>query len=507
MKAILYNQLIHYQNKNIYPFHMPGHKRKMENNIINPYQLDITEITDFDNLNDPQGILKESMKQATEFYGTKRTFYLVNGSTSGLLAAITAVCHYGDKILMARNCHKAVYNAVRILGLVPVYLPLIEAKDKNIYTGIQEEILKELLRTNQGIKAVLITSPTYEGIIMHIESIKMCITPYKIPLIVDEAHGAHFPYFNKFPKSAIACGADIVIQSIHKMMPSFTQTALLHLCSDLVKPNNMQDCISIYQSSSPSYLLMMGIEYAITYGSSCKEEFQQYFSLLKKYRKKFQNFSHIHLLDKEDIKAFGAFDLDLCKFVFFFYDTERTGEEISQWMLKKYKIELEMAERDYIIAITTVMDKEEGFEQLYQALKTLDLEIEEEQHNKKLVQREENQKKNQIENKKRKKEKIKGKTVNIGIDSFEIYCKPSDAVQQKKQWINLEDAKGKVCGEYIYIYPPGIPLLVAGEVIKEKDISLIENYLECGFYVKGIALLEKKNMIEVLELEGNDNEQ
>lgn len=486
MKPILYEKLTDYPKENIYPFHMPGHKRNFSNRICNPYELDITEITEFDNLNDPQGILKESMKQAAEFYHTKKTFYLVNGSTSGLLASITAVCQHGDKILMARNCHKAVYNAVRILGLIPVYLPLVMVGNRKICGGIDEQQLENILKENPDIKAIIITSPTYEGIVMHIERVKMCITPYNIPLIVDEAHGAHFPYLEQFPKSAIELGADIVIQSVHKTMLSFTQTALLHLCSDKIDPEWLQDCISIYQSSSPSYLFMAGIEYAICYGISHKEKFEQYFTLLQKYREKFQLLNHIHLLSFEDVKNYKGFAYDPCKLVFFFEDTEKTGEEISQWLLKEYKIEMEMSEREYMIAMSTVMDTEEGFARLYKSFNQLDQLIEKERFNQK-TQKEKN--------------KVDLKIENIGITTtiHKMQYKPSKALEKKMYWEELENAKGKVCGDYLYIYPPGIPILVAGEEIQEEDILLMKSYIESDLYVKGIRLDNGKQMVKVLE--------
>lgn len=481
MKPILYEKLIAYKEEEIYPFHMPGHKRKINNEICNPYELDITEITGFDNLNDPKEILKQSMEEAAKFYHTKRTYYLVNGSTSGILASITAVCNYGDKILMARNCHKAVYNAVRILGLIPIYLPLVIVGNRKICGGIDEIQLQKILKENPDIKAVIVTSPTYEGIVMNIEEVKMCIKQYKIPLIVDEAHGAHFPYLQQFPKSAIEQGADLVIQSVHKTMPSFTQTALLHLCSDVLDAEWLQDCISIYQTSSPSYVLMAGIEYAISYGSTHKEKFEQYFNLLQTYREKFSQFSNIHLLSLEDAKQYRGFDYDPCRLVFFFENTNRTGEEIASWLLREHNIELEMSEREYVIAISTVMDEEKGFAKLYEALKQLDLLIEEETT-------------------------VDSQRANIGITTtvHKMCYKPAIARKQKRYWKRLEESEGEICGDYLFIYPPGIPLLVAGEQIRAEDIALIHSYIESGFAVKGVNLEQGTYQVKVLERKGGE---
>ena len=480
LRPYLYEKLTSYEKENIYPFHMPGHKRRIKNLIENPYAIDITEIDGFDNLNDPQDIIKQSMEETAKFYGTKKTFYLVNGSTVGILAAITATCKRGDKILMARNCHKAVYNAVRLLELDPIYLPLTYIPERNMFGGIDEEKLCEILKKEEGIKAVIITSPTYEGIVMHIERIKMWINPYKIPLIVDEAHGAHFPFYENFPESAIKKGADIVIQSLHKTMPAFTQTALLHICTDQISAEKVQDSISIYQSSSPSYLLMAGIEYAIHYGIENKNSFVEYEELLNCYRKKIQRLKNISLLEKEELKQYGAYDFDPCKLVIFFQNTKLTGNEISDILLKQYGLQMEMAERDYVIAISTICDSKEGFDRLYYALKDLDRKIEMENG----------------EDSSNKQEKI-----HVMTDGQIKRYLPSKALEMKTKKCNLKEAKGAVCGSYIYIYPPGIPILVPGEQIKQSDIALIESYLESGFYVKGITREEIHDIMSVSEWE------
>lgn len=479
MELYLYKKLVEYEDEGMYPFHMPGHKRNIKNEIQSPYSIDITEIDGFDNLNDPNDILKQSMEAAAQLYGAKETFYLVNGSTVGILSAITATCNRGDKILMARNCHKAVYNAVRLLELEPIYIPLHYIEEQKVFAGIQEEAFKKLLEEHKSIKAVIITSPTYEGIVMHIQKVKMWIEPYQIPLIVDEAHGAHFPFCDHFPKSAITKGADIVIQSIHKTMPSFTQTALLHLCSDRITREQMQDCISIYQTSSPSYVLMAGIEYAIDYGIKQKEKFQKYVTLLLEYREKYSHFQHISLLNKEDIMKAGGYDFDPCKLVFFFHDTEDTGNTMSDRLRKEHHIQVEMAERDYIIAISTVMDTEEGFERLYQALKTMDQEIE-----RKISQT---------------KQRTQKKPLPLQTQEYDIVLLPSNAWKQRKIEVCLQKAESAICGEAIYLYPPGIPIVVPGERITKRTIQQMIAYKREGFYVKGIIEREKEWYVKVLK--------
>ncbi|MBO8464070.1 MAG: aminotransferase class I/II-fold pyridoxal phosphate-dependent enzyme [Firmicutes bacterium] len=487
MKPYLYKKLVAYDEENIYPFHMPGHKRQLQNDIKNPYKIDITEIDGFDNLNDPQDILRDSMKAASEFYGTKQTFYLVNGSTVGILSAISAVCHRGDKLLMTRNCHKAVYHAVRILDLEPVYLPLHYIEEKKMFGGVNEEKLEQLLKEHKDIKAVIVTSPTYEGIVINIKRIKMLINPHNIPLIVDEAHGAHFPFCDYFPKSAIKQGADIVIQSLHKTMPAFTQTALLHICSNRILPHIVQEWISMYQSSSPSYLLMAGIEYSIYYGVENKKEFKQYYERLVQYREKINQLRHISLLKKEDIERYGGHDLDISKLVLFFHSTKWTGNQISDILLNQYKIQMEMSERDYILAISTICDTKEGFEHLYDALYELDqmihLELDKNDCIHMKVRANQRVEVNQIEI---EKEEVRDDDIEVEKEEYRRKYRPYEASLKKSHYISLEQCKNEVCGSYIYLYPPGNPILVPGEVIEEEHIARILQYKKSGFYVKGI---------------------
>ena len=229
----LLERLTEYAGSDAYPFHMPGHKRR--------------EIDGFDNLHHAEGILKDAMDEAAAIYGTDRSWYLVNGSTCGILSAVFATTENGGKILTARNCHKAVYHAICLNRLEAEYLYPEEITEFGINGGIRAEDVRKALEKdamhcagNSGdvrgkitkIQAVLITSPTYEGVVSDIRAIADAAHEYGIPLIVDEAHGAHLEYADQchsFPKSALEYGADIVIQSLHKTLPCFTQTAILHV--------------------------------------------------------------------------------------------------------------------------------------------------------------------------------------------------------------------------------------------------------------------------------------
>ena len=226
---MLYDKLKNYSKSGIYPFHMPGHKRTdiTEEGII-PYNIDITEIHDFDNLHSPNGVIYEIQKKAAKLYNAKNAFILINGSTGGILSAIRSMTNQGDKILMARNCHKSVYNAAELFNLNVDYIFPDTDSRYNILTSVSPyDIEDKLTKHNDEIRLVIITSPTYEGVVSDIKSISEICHKHGAKLLVDEAHGAHFPFSDSLPDEALNCGADAAVLSLHKTLPSLTQTALL----------------------------------------------------------------------------------------------------------------------------------------------------------------------------------------------------------------------------------------------------------------------------------------
>lgn len=440
-----------YGKSNIYPFHMPGHKRA-DLDFPNPYQIDITEIDGFDNLHHAEGVLKEAEERAAKVFGAKKTFYLINGSTCGLLAAISAAAKKGSSVLMARNCHKAVYHAAYLRELSVNYL-----YPKITKAGIQgaiapKDVERELLEHKETV-AVILTSPTYDGVVSDIQKIAQIAHAHDVPLIVDEAHGAHFGFSDGFPVSAKALGADIVIQSLHKTLPSFTQTALLHLQSERIQEAEVKKFLDIYETSSPSYIFMAGMEKCVRILTEEREElFSRYETLLTNFYKKTEQLEKIQILRKKDFEKTEAFDFDSSKIIISVKDTNMTGQELSDILLKKYGLQMEMASGFYVTAMTSVMDRKEGFDRLYQALDEIDKTLEKRPSNTQdFVAR--------VYTKNEKKQEI------------------AEAVDAPLVPVSLDEAAGKVAGDYIYLYPPGIPILVPGEVITE---DIVENVKHCG---------------------------
>ena len=323
----LYQELENYSKRDVYPFHMPGHKRNpLSVDGEFPLDRDITEINDFDNLHHPEGMIKQAQEEAAKLYGTKQCFFSVNGSTAALLAAISAVVPKGGKILLARNCHKAVYHGLYLRELQPVYIYPHEDSRLGINGGITSSRVERCLEEDSDIKAVLITSPTYDGVVSDVKQIAHTAHKYGIPLIVDEAHGAHFIFSEYFPLAAEELGADVVVQSFHKTLPSMTQTAVLHICSDRVDVDKVKRFMGIYQSSSPSYILMASMDACVDkLERDGYEMFREFTSNLRGIRSRLEKCLRIRLVSPEMLDSTGVYDFDKSKLLFSTAGTSLTG--------------------------------------------------------------------------------------------------------------------------------------------------------------------------------------
>ncbi len=463
-----------YSRTDFYPFHMPGHKRQVHTEYLsNPYAVDITEITDFDNLHHAEGIIKENQDMAAELYHADKTWFLINGSTAGILAAVSACTSRGGKLLMARNCHKAVYHAAYLRGLETSYIYPSYEPACGLNGRISPDDVEKVLQENAGIEAVIITSPSYDGVVSDIEQIAKMVHSYGIPLIVDEAHGAHFAFGEYFPTSALDLGADIVIHSLHKTLPAMTQTALLHKKGNWVSGERLEEFLGIYETSSPSYILMGGISYCLRFlKEQGKQKFEMFQENLKWAREKMKTMKVLHLVGEELIEENDIFDLDYSKMIISTVNADINGPQLHEILRKKYHLEMEMEAEQYVLALTSVMDSREGFDRLVKAL----LEIDESLQN--------------------KKEKMENYIfINSGCTAKKQQkCTIWEAVEGVWEAVPLEESQGRVSAEYAYLYPPGIPLLVPGEEISEDFLIQEERLKNQGIYFQGLKDYSQKKI-------------
>ncbi len=535
---MLEEKLLENAESDIYPFHMPGHKRRLT--ACDSYKIDITEIDGFDNLHHAQGILREAQEKAARLYGSKKAYYLVNGSTCGILAAVSAATRKRDKVIVARNSHKAVYNAIYLNELIPTYVyPVIT--DIGIQGQISTEAVQKAIEETKDASAVIITSPTYDGISSDIAQIAELAHANDMTLIVDSAHGAHFGFGYGMPENVIKQGADIVIESVHKTLPAYTQTALLHLCNDRIKPEAIEKYLDIYETSSPSYVLMAGIERCI---DMVAEQKDQLFGTLQHnldvFYDKVSELKHLKVLTKADLKADEAFDFDRSKIIILTDGAGMSGQDMWDILLQKYHIQIEMAAGNYAVALSSVMDTEEGFDRLAEALVDIDNGIEHERlmnmsrvvdgglvidgdktmDEARAVSTDVNVYEcTDIEKDSRKNLSINAEIYRPNERRFEIFeaeegykpqCKYEAEEAYKLQGsyevkpenrlhalqVPLDKAAGQVSASYINLYPPGIPLIVPGEIISPRLIKDLKTIIKLNLELQGLT---ENNFITILK--------
>ncbi len=438
MSKTLYGKLIEYGQTGIYPFCMPGHKRNFRGpKISNPYNIDITEVEGFDNLHDPQGLIKDIEKKACSIYKCSNVLLSVNGSSAGVLAAITAI---SGSTIVARNCHKSVFDAVSLNKKQVYYLyPKTLLDYENIYGGVSAKDVEGLLDRHPEVKSVVITSPTYEGFVSDIKKIADVVHAHDAYLIVDEAHGAHLPFCEGFPTSAIYLGADIVVQSLHKTLPSLNQTALVFVNNSALEMA-VRRCLSAFTTTSPSYMLLASAEYCIRWSHAHKKEFEAYQKLLEEYIEKFARFKNIHLITKEDVigKA-DIYDMDPSKLVF--TCEKMTGVAFSEYLLHERKIQMEMAGLKHVIGMSSVMDTREGFSRLYRSVEAAE----------------------RLPEYKPRRSMTKDNLEKIALlHAFEV---------------------GKEYNDFIYVYPPGCPVVAPGEIYSARKRDYIIKCITEGLEV------------------------
>ncbi len=443
----LYSRLKKNSQSDIYPFHMPGHKRNI-NKMDMPYQLDITEIDGFDDLHNEKGCLKDIQDTIKNMYNCSHGIMMVNGSTGGIFAAIYSVAKPGEKLIIARNSHKSAYNAVYTRNLNPAYIIPKMYDELGINKAVTPEQVEKALSENPDAKAVFITSPTYEGVISDISGIAQITHCYNIPLIVDCAHGAHFGLSDSMPANPVQQGADIVIMSWHKTLSSLNQCAVVCVNEGYADYNNVKKYTDMFETSSPSYVLMASME------ETCIE--LQNDNLLRQYATRLGGFRNkCKKLQRLQIFSPGE-EYDEGKLVICTHKTNISGKELYNILLNKYHLQMEMSSMEYVIAMTSYCDSDSGFDRLWNALTEID---------------------NNLIN--------FNKTSDFTMEISDMVMTPGSTEYGTTEVVELNKADGLVSAEYIYMYPPGIPWIVPGERITGDIIRRIYEYQEQGYNICG----------------------
>ena len=411
-------------------------------------KYDISEIAGFDDLHDPREILAAGMERAAALWGASHTFFLVNGSTCGILAAIRAASRVSGsrKLILSRNCHKSVYNAVELCSLEPVYIAPSTIRGLGFCGSISEGAVEACVRENPGAPVIL-TSPTYEGALSNIAEISSICRRHGSILLVDEAHGAHLDLSPYFTGGAVRAGADIIVQSLHKTLTGLTQTALLHLGADCpVTRGDILRELAVFETSSPSYILMASIDGTVDLIFRRGHElFDAWSERLRRFHerlslKNLALFGHSHSFSTRDSAVSGVHGFDKSKIVILCDGTNIRGSALMNMLRYRFGIECEMAGSEHVVAMSGLLDTNESLNRLADALCEIDSGI--------------------IE--------ARPRTVATEISIPPRKMSASEALKKQRRPVPLMEASGSVCAEYVWAYPPGIPLVVPGEVLTKE---------------------------------------
>ncbi len=458
-KTPLYNQLILHSEKHPISLHVPGHKYGdiFPNTAKAPFQallkLDATELADLDDLHSPEGVILEAETLLSQLYGVEKSFFLVNGSTVGNLAMIMAALTEHDTVLVQRNCHKSVMNSIELVGAKAVFLGPDFHQDWAVSGGVSVEIVKKALDVYSNAKAVILTYPNYYGMVNELEEIIQLVHSRNIPVLVDEAHGAHFISGGSFPKSAVQLGADIVVQSAHKTLPAMTMGSFLHVNSDRVAKASIEKYLKILQSSSPSYPIMASLDLARSYlGTYSKEDHHYLNEQISAFKERLKQLDGIRVMEYDD----GG---DLLK-VTLQTANQYNGFEL-QAVFEREGIYTELADPYNVLLVLPLLKKDSQFPFMRIADSI--------QHSLRDVQFIHREKK--------------------VINYTPLITEPILTIQEMNQFgikkMPLLDAVDEVCAEKIIPYPPGIPLLLPGERITLEMIRQIEELIDSGARFQG----------------------
>ncbi len=466
----LIEALIKNKNKNTVAFHMPGHKkgrgvhRKFAGLMqSDPFAIDMTEIPGLDDLHNPVGPIKESQQQAARLFGADMTFFLVNGSTVGIHAALLSVCRSGEEILLPRDIHRSVVGACILAGLKPRYLPLeLDEEFLVPYPPAPEEIAA-MLEKHPLIRAVFQVYPSYYGLAGDLSQTAEVVHRHNIPLVVDEAHGAHFIFSDELPLTALQAGADISIQSTHKTLGAFTQASMLHVKSNIIDAGTVGRQLGILQTTSPSYLLMASLDAATGHMEGAGKKLVDKTMRTARYiREQISRIPGIKCFGESLSGTCGVTAIDPTKIYISFRGLELSGYQAAQMLLKKYRIQVEMSDRFSILCMLSVGTGADDGDKLIRALT-----------------------------------EIAAKADPVGCQKTipgPVYIPPPRVILTPKEaWfgtlrqVMFNEAVGEVAGELVAPYPPGIPLLCPGEMVTEETVNLISELksLGCTFHGPG----------------------
>ncbi|BAZ31440.1 Orn/Lys/Arg decarboxylase [Cylindrospermum sp. NIES-4074] len=453
------------------PFYTPGHKRGKG---ISPhladllgktvFQADLTELADLDNLFAAQGVIQEAQQLAAAAFGAAKTWFLVNGSTCGIEAAILATCGMGDKIILPRNVHSSVISGLILAGAIPIFVNPEYDPVLDIAHSITPSAVESALQQHPDAKALLTVYPTYYGVCGDLSAIAFLTHQYHIPLLVDEAHGAHFGFHPALPTPALAAGADLTVQSIHKTLGAMTQASMLHIQGNRINIERVNKALQLLQSTSPSYLLLASLDAArqqmAIHGKNLMSRTLQ---LAEEARTKISQIPGLSILDIPPKKSSGFVDLDKTRLTVNVSGLGLTGFAAEEILDEKLGVTAEFSSLQNLTFIISLGNTSADIQQLVQAFTTLA----------KMTLLTDKYQICQYSN-----DAIVGGIMSIS---------PREAFFAASEILPLEETNQRICAEIVCPYPPGIPVLMPGELITKPALEYLQQIQAMGGFISGCA--------------------
>ncbi len=449
----LYSAIINYTAEGTIPFHVPGHKQGRGNKELtdilgqNCINMDLTCMEDLDNICNPVSAIKEAEELAAQLYGADKAYFLVNGTTSGIQAMIMSVCEPGDKIILPRNVHKSAIGGIILSGAKPVYVHTEINEQFGIAMGVKTEDIAAALESNPDAKAVFLMNPIYYGIASNLKEIVSLAHSYNIPVIVDEAHGAHLVFDERLPQSSMEAGADLAASSTHKLGGSLTQSSLLLLQGSLINPQKLKATLNLTQTTSPSYILLASLDIARKQlALKGQQMIEDTYELAIWAGERIKKIEGVQVMDEEVLNYQGSYAYDPTKIVINVRDLGLSGYDVEKILRKKYHIQVELSDLFNIIILVSLGDNKETLSILIDALAEI----------------------------------AKGQKLHNVFKYFvplpaipESVISPRDAFYAETGPVPLCEAEGEISAEMIMAYPPGIPIICPGERITQDVIDYV----------------------------------
>jgi arginine decarboxylase len=478
----LFDALTAHAKRNPLQFHIPGHKKGAGMDAEfrsfigdNALSIDLINIAPLDDLHQPSGAIAEAQALAAEAFGADYTFFSVQGTSGAIQTMIMSVCGPGDKIIVPRNAHKSVMSAIIFAGARPVFLSPAMDEQLGIAHGITTRSVRKALERHPDAKAVLVINPTYFGISANLKEIVELSHSYDIPVLVDEAHGAHIQFHDDLPLSAMQAGADMAATSVHKLGGSLTQSSVLNIKGSRVNPTHVQAVLSMLTTTSTSYLLLASLDAARrNLALNGREMVDRALRLAQSARERINKIQGLYCFGEEILGTEAAFDYDPTKLTIHVRKLGITGYEMERRLRERFNIEVELSDMYNILCIVTPGDSEETIERLLQALASIAEEQSGASEIKRIVP-------------------VKNPIIPT------LALSPRDAFYAQTESVPLAEADGRIMAEFIMVYPPGIPILLPGEVISRENIDYIIEHIQVGLPVQGPEDKSLRNVKVIVE--------